>query len=117
MRGRPPKDPALRRGHGAARKAPALELSAATLVGDRRPELPRRARAWHPLTVAWWDDVWSSPMARRFLEVDVHALYIVAELVDMFWSGSGPSPRLSAELRRWNVQFGLEVFSRRRLGG
>ncbi len=115
MRGRPPKDPALRRGHGAARTAPALELSGATLVGDRRPELPRRARAWHPQTLAWWDDLWSSPMAQRFLEVDVHALYIVAELMDLFWIG--PSPRLSAELRRWYVQFGLEVFSRRRLGG
>jgi len=65
------------------------------------------------MTRAWWKAVWRSPMADEYLDADVHALYRLAVLVDMFWSE--PSKELAAELRLEQQCFGLTPIDRRRL--
>jgi len=52
-------------------------------------------------------------MAPRFLEADVHQLYILAELVDRFWRE--PTTALAAEIRQQRLAFGLTPIDRRRL--
>ena len=65
------------------------------------------------MTRTWWRDVWHSPMAEQFLEVDKHALYRLAMLIDAFWSQ--PSRQLAAEIRLEQQAFGLTPLDRRRL--
>jgi hypothetical protein len=69
------------------------------------------------MTVAWWADIWASPMAPEFLKADVHGLYLLAELVDRFWHEPSPSMSLSiaAEIRHHRMAFGLTPIDRRRL--
>ncbi len=52
-------------------------------------------------------------MAGEFLQVDVHGLYVLAELVDAFWQE--PSKELAAEIRLQRQCFGLTPVDRRRL--
>jgi hypothetical protein len=78
------------------------------------PELPDDAGYdWHPLTRSWWKDIWESPMAPEFDSSDVHGLYLLAVLVDQFWSE--PSQALAAEIRLQRQCFGLTPIDRRRL--
>lgn len=72
---------------------------------------------WHPLTVRWWSDVWSSPMGPEYDSSDVHGLFALAVLTDDFWRASSPSARtvLAAELRQQSQRFGLSPLDRRRL--
>jgi len=79
------------------------------------PALPDRV--WQPLTLAWWVDVWASPMAPEFEASDVHGLFMLALLVDDFWSADAPSSRMSlaAEIRQQSQRFGLSPIDRRRL--
>lgn len=89
--------------------------TSATLVADARVKMPPLpgGHDWHPATVAWWKDVWASPMAPEYHESDVHGLYILAMLVDGFWSA--PSQALAAEIRLQRQCFGLTPIDRRRL--
>ncbi len=78
------------------------------------PELPARGRRkWHPMTLAWWNDVWLSPMAPEFLQADVHGLYILADLIDAYWKR--PTTTLATEIRQQRQCFGLTPIDRRRL--
>jgi hypothetical protein len=78
------------------------------------PELPASdAAGWHPLTVAWWRDIWASPMAPEFEKSDKHGLYILATLVNEFWLS--PTKDLAAEIRLQRQAFGLTPMDRRRL--
>jgi hypothetical protein len=82
-------------------------------AGNRRvPALPSY-REWHELTVAWWHDTWRSPMAAEFLTADVHGLYVLADLIDQFWTA--PDVKLAAEIRQQRQCFGLTPLDRRRL--
>ncbi len=65
------------------------------------------------MSLAWWRDVWASPMAARYVDADVHALYIVLELLEAFWRH--PSGRLAREIRLGSQPFGLNPLDRRRL--
>lgn len=68
---------------------------------------------WHERTKAWWENVWSSPMAGEYLESDRDGLLRVAELVDAFnWH---PTASLAAEIRMQEQRFGLSPIDRRRL--
>jgi hypothetical protein len=68
---------------------------------------------WHPMTIAFWDDVWASPMAKEYLDSDVHGLYVLAELVERYWrEPNGPA---AAEIRLQRQCFGLTPIDRRRL--
>lgn len=70
-------------------------------------------RAWHPLVLAWWKDVWASPMAVEFLKADTHGLFVLAELRDQFWNTG--DRELAGEIRLQEQRFGLSSLDRRRL--
>jgi hypothetical protein len=65
------------------------------------------------MTIAWWNDVWRSPMAAEFVQADVHGLYRLAILVDRFWGT--PTRDLAAEIRLQQAAYGLTPLDRRRL--
>lgn len=78
------------------------------------PELPvLEERDWHPLTLQFWEDTWSSPMATEYLIADIHGLFRLAVLIDDFWRK--PSGALSAEIRLMQQPYGLTPLDRRRL--
>lgn len=79
------------------------------------PELP--GDHWHAMTLAWWRDVWASPMAPEYDDSDRHGLFVLAALVDDFWNASTPTARkdLAGELRQQGARFGLSPIDRRRL--
>jgi hypothetical protein len=81
------------------------------------PLLHRPPQHWHPLTRAWWADLWTSPMAAEYDPTDVHGLLQLAVLVDDFWHAETPRERqaASAEIRLQGVRFGLSPIDRRRL--
>lgn len=116
MSGPPPKKPELRQRRNK-------KLTARTLPekkpGLSVPELPKRRRKWRPETLAWWQDIWNSPMAPEFIESDIHQLYILADLIDQYWRQSGtkegPSAQLATEIRLQRQCFGMTPIDRRRL--
>jgi hypothetical protein len=69
------------------------------------------------MTLAWWRDVWSSPMAPEYDDSDKHGLYVLAMLVEDFWRADTMDWRqkLAAELRQQGQRFGLSPIDRRRL--
>lgn len=92
--------------------------TAAVLQADpklKTPALPDRA--WHPQTLAWWEDIWASPMAPEFDSSDRHGLFALAYLVDDFWMADSPTERakLASEIRLQRQCFGLTPIDRRRL--
>lgn len=110
MKGPVPKDPKIRQRRNRVTTQSTLDVTA---DGRKRmPSLPAGIN-WHPLTIAWWKDVWHSPMAKEFLEADKHALFRLAMLVDGFWKE--PSKELGAEIRLEQQAFGLTPIDRRRL--
>jgi hypothetical protein len=52
-------------------------------------------------------------MAARYVKADVHALYVVLELLEQFWRE--PSPEAAREVRLASQPFGLNPLDRRRL--
>jgi hypothetical protein len=111
MKGPPPKPRAIRQRRN--RTTTQATLSLANLGRVRAPQLQPRDRLWHPLTRAWWKDVWHSPMATEFLQADLHGLYRLAVLIDSFWLQ--PSKDLAAEIRQEQTAYGLTPIDRRRL--
>jgi hypothetical protein len=108
-----------RKKHPGTRARRNTASTAATLSGDGpaaviRPELPdHEGDGWHPQTIAWWNDMWASPMAAEYIDADKHALYMLAVLIDEFWCE--PSQKLAAEIRLQRAAFGLTPYDRRRL--
>lgn len=106
-----PKDPSLRaRRNKASTKA--------TLVANPNitvPDLP--GDEWHAATRLWWLDLWRSPMAPEYDESDLHGLFMLAALVNDFWSAETARERaaLSSEIRLQRACFGLTPIDRRRL--
>lgn len=94
--------------------------TAATLSSAPRrkaaPALPR-VRKWHPTTVAWWKDIWASPMSTEFHSSDLHQLFMLATLMDDFATAGGPTQRkeLASEIRLQRASFGMTPYDRRRL--
>lgn len=70
--------------------------------------------AWHNLTVIWWRQVWTSPFASNYLEMDQQALINIAELQDAVnWNAR--DMKAQTELRLQRNAFGLTPLSRRGL--
>jgi hypothetical protein len=67
---------------------------------------------WHPLVLERWAAVWASPMAVEFLDADVHGLFVLADLWDLYWRGDKDR---AAEIRLQEQRFGLSSLDRRRL--
>jgi hypothetical protein len=107
MPGPDPKHPSVRNRRNRTTTASTLRV-----VHDvQEPDLP--AQDWHPLTLRWWSDVWASPMAPEYDPSDLHGLFMLAVLVNAFWTA--PSPALAAEIRLQRQCFGLTPIDRRRL--
>ncbi|KAB2806986.1 hypothetical protein F9L07_28555 [Pimelobacter simplex] len=72
---------------------------------------------WHPQTEAWWNEVWTSPMASEWDDSDRHNLFVLALLYDDIWTASTPKMRKEAmaEFRLQRADLGLSPYSRRRL--
>lgn len=109
-RGPVPKDPAIRQ--RVNRAATRAVLMAEAEPRRAEPPLPGH-RDWHALTQAWWRDTWRSPMASEFLGVDIHGLYLLADLIDSYWRS--PSAKLAAEIHKHRQCYGLTPLDRRRL--
>lgn len=111
MRGPAPKDPALRQRRNKASTRATLKA----MPIHRMPSLPKRSedQEWHPLTRAWWRDIWHSPMAAEYLKADIHGLYRLAVLIQRFWEK--PTVNLSAVIAIQEQRYGLTPLDRRRL--
>jgi hypothetical protein len=111
MPGPPAKDASTR----ARRNRSSTATTLARPVRPRQVDLPDRpdGQSWQVNTVAWWAELWASPMAPEYDESDVHGLLMLAELVDLFWRG--PDRGLAAEIRLHRREFGLSPMSRRSL--
>lgn len=70
--------------------------------------------AWHPQVLAYWKDMWRSPMAAKWLRSDLHALVRIAALTDRFWREGFPVS-IDAELRLHEEKWGLSNLARLRL--
>ena len=110
MPGPTPKNPATRQRRNKSATRALLPAEAAPRL--RAPALPKQ-REWNAMTLRWWRDVWSSPMAGEYLRADEHALLRLAMLIDMFWTE--PSRDLAAEIRLQQQAFGLTPLDRVRL--
>jgi hypothetical protein len=111
MPGPAPKPAALRQRRNKDVTQAALINRDAPLA--KVPPLPKRKDGWHKLTKAWWKDIWQSPMHVEFLRADVHALFRLAVLIDLFWTE--PNLAVAAEIRLQQQAFGLTPLDRRRL--
>lgn len=111
MPGPAPKDPSTRARRN--RTSTAAQLKADPSI--KAPALPDMA--WHSMTLAWWADVWSSPMAPEYDDSDKHGLFALAMLVNDFWLTDEVRIRrdLAAEIRQQSQRFGLSPIDRRRL--
>lgn len=103
----PPKPAATRQRRNRTTTAATLEAPAASRV-----DLPQGFE-WHVLTAAWWETIWASPMAGEWVDADVPGLFALANLVDQFWTGG--DPRVAAEIRLQQREYGLSPLSRRQL--
>lgn len=100
--------------HPSARARRNKTSTAATLFAPVEisvPDLPDGP--WHPQTVAWWQDIWASPMSSEFDQSDIHGLFVLAVLVNVFWNK--PHWATAAEIRLQSQRFGLSPLDRRRL--
>lgn len=107
------KDPSVRARRNQASTKAKLTRSADVEI----PDLPERPAGWHPLTVEWWADIWSSPMSPEWDASDVHNVYIAAAIYDDMWTAETAKERkeAAAEYRLQRVDLGLSPYSRRRL--
>jgi hypothetical protein len=88
-----------------------------TLTRPAPPAPLPQWREWLAATVAWWEDLWGSPMATEFDRSDMHGLLALAVLMDDFWRAEDPQlrARLAAEVRLQRQCYGLSPIDRRRL--
>lgn len=112
MPGPAPKDPSVR-----ARRNKASTRS--TLNADHDVEAPPLPEGipWHSLTLSWWDDIWSSPMAPEYIEADINGLYRVAMLYNDFWLAETHKERAEIQVRleKADADYGTNPMARRRL--
>lgn len=106
-----PKDPSLRARRNKTSTKATLKADAAIVA----PELPEWD--WHPMVLAWWRDLWASPMAPEYDDSDRHGLFKLAALQHDFWTAETAKERkdASAEIRLQEQRYGLSPIDRRRL--
>lgn len=106
------KDPSVRARQNKA-------STRATLSADHDVEAPPLPDGfgWHSLTQQWWSDLWSSPMAPEYANMDIHGLYRVAMLMNDFWLAETPKQRAEIQVRleKADADFGTNPLARRRL--
>lgn len=107
--------PALPKRNPARRNKSATKATLSAVHDLDVPPLPDPddGQSWGSMTIAWWSDVWRSPMAPEYDSSDIHGLYLLAVLINSFWRE--PSKDLAAEIRLQRQCFGLTPIDRRRL--
>ena len=104
--------------HASTRARANKASTAATLKSPDReiPAMPEVVE-WHPEAVAWWNDVWSSPMSPEWDDSDIHNVTICALLYNDVWLAESASDRqkAAAEFRLQRKDLGLTPYDRRRL--
>ncbi len=116
------KHPSVRARTNRASTASTIDGSR-QLPASKRPALPQLVDAhgakvaWHPQTLQWWKDLWAAPMATEYHESDRHALFLLASLMDEFWTATSVKAKreLAGEIRLQRQAFGLTPYDRRRL--
>jgi hypothetical protein len=82
----------------------------------QRVDLPPRDPTYHSMTLRWWATIWDSPMAAEWVDADTPGLIALAKLVDAFWvAAPGDAPKIAAEIRLQQREYGLSPLSRRSL--
>lgn len=111
MSGPAPKDASTRARRNKTSTNATLNSNAAIVA----PELP--PHDWHSMTLAWWRDLWASPMAPEYDNSDRHGLFKLAMLQNDFWMAETAKERkeAAAEIRLQEQRFGLSPIDRRRL--
>lgn len=109
----PKKDPSVR---ARANRASTAATLSADVPAATAPKLPAN-REWDQITLDWWADLWAAPMSHEYHSSDRHALFMLAALMDDFWTTDTPGRRkaLSEEIRLSRQAFGLTPYDRRRL--
>ena len=111
-KGRHPKPAHMRQNR--TKKAGAAKLEANEQENSAVPELQNPdERIFHRLTEAWWERVWTSPMAGEYLPSDIDGLARLALLVDDYYKK--PHKDLMSEIRLQEARFGLSPVDRSRL--
>lgn len=110
-RGPIPKPAHLVQGH---RRVKSIRLEPVGDAPRRTPRLPTiEGVVWHKETRSWWRNVWKSPMAAQYSDVDFHGLERLAILIDQYYRE--PNVKLLSEIRLQEQRFGLDPVSRARL--
>lgn len=111
-RGPAPIDPSVRKRNN--KRSTRAVLSADHNV--KVPALPRDM-VWHPLTRRWWHELWASPMATEFVDMDINSMLRVAQLYNDFWTAETPKQRAEIQIRleRADADYGTTPLARRRL--
>lgn len=115
MRGRPPKDPAVRQ--RTNKIATEAELDAEPAPGFRAPPLRKalfNGAEIHPETRRWWRTIWRSPMAPRWIEADVLVLEMIARLRNEWNAAERPTATLAKEIAAQEQRVGLDLMGRKR---
>lgn len=110
----------LRRKNKASTKA---TLHAEENKQEGVPELKPRddGQPWHPNVIEWWQIIWESPMAPEYLKADRSSgLYVLADMYHLRWQPNVRNDvrllvKIAAEIRQYEVRFGLSPIDRRRL--
>jgi hypothetical protein len=90
--------------------------SIATLEAAPATRVPLPDGEWRRETTSWWSTIWDSPMAAEWVDADVPGLVALARLVDAYWGADiSLAPKIHAEIRMSQREFGLTPFSRRQL--
>lgn len=112
MPGPLPKPAAQRRRRNVAPGARTLTLAP-------RGPAPALHGNHHPATLAWWESIWSSPMAGEYDPSDIHGLALLDDLYDAYWTlppeKAMTKLTLAGEIRLQRQCFGLSPIDRRRL--
>lgn len=105
--------------HASVRARANKASTAANLKPVADPEIPPMPSGpeWHPEAVAWWTDVWSSPMSPEWDDSDIHNVVICALLYNDVWRAETAKERkdAAAEFRLQRKDLGLTPYDRRRL--
>jgi hypothetical protein len=103
-----PKHPSVRQRRNRVTTATSVDAARAV-----KPELPFTA---NPMTIIWWNTIWSSPISEEWVDADVPGLLALGQLVDDFWTVDRVErTKAHAEVRMASREFGLSPFSRRQL--
>ena len=99
------------------RRRPNAGKGSTNLRPTDTPTVPKLPFAVCEATQEWWTDIWTSQMAGEWLSSDRHGLFLLARLVEDYWTAddAGLRAKLAVEIRLQRQCYGLAPLDRRRL--